>query len=115
MTKKQELAHLTSLIKSLGPDSYLGPVLSGFYAEMEMAITSDIFPDVNLVEAGRRVTELTNQGHQEYERLVSAGKREAEKIVAQADKVRKEACDYDSRIRSRVTDLGRELIRLGAQ
>jgi hypothetical protein len=55
MTKAQELELLRSLIKSLGPDTYLGPWLSEVAAEVEQMIKNDIFPDVSLKDCARRV------------------------------------------------------------
>lgn len=48
MTKQQELSHLRSLIKSLGPDTYLGPWLQQVVNEVEQMVKSDIFPNINI-------------------------------------------------------------------
>ena len=95
MTKKQEIAHVRALIKTLGPDTYLGPWLQEVVDQVEQYIISDIFPDISLKKCEEEIKKSLEACKKDCElmrlrtdnhcvELEKAGREEASRIVGQA-------------------------------
>lgn len=82
MTKQQELSILDTAIKSLGPDSYLGPWLQQVRGSVEQAIRSDYIPDITLEHARLQVEQFKQQGAE----IVESANRKASAILSDCDK-----------------------------
>jgi hypothetical protein len=88
MTKNQELNYLTAFVENLGPDSYLGPVLSSELLAIESAIRSDYIPE-GLMPAIRRNVALLASHQSEVAALQASLKILQDKTAEAKDAARR--------------------------
>ena len=107
MTKESEVKMLDSMIKSFGPDSYLGP----WFAEIRDTLVRDISDDVCMTAPMPRRAML------EAERIIQNAKDEASTIKKQAneyakreiDKADKQIADRKQYVKSQLNKIAGEL------
>lgn len=86
ITKQQEIEILEKAIKSLGPDSYLGPWLTQIKAGLADLIKTDMFPDITLNDAIRSGEEIKKQAFVSADDILREATLKAVKIELAADR-----------------------------
>jgi hypothetical protein len=104
-TKQQEINIINQAIRDLGEDSYLGPWLLSVRHELELAIRSDLVPEISLRDT-----------REQCERLVVDANRQANSMLARAEnqvaEKEKEAKALINRARERVLEAHKALVSL---
>lgn len=84
MTKKQEIAHFNAFIKTLGPDSYIGPWLQSVKGNVELMIQSDLFPDILPSQTAEIIRKQREEADNDCKGKIERATKEAEKIMKDA-------------------------------
>ena len=86
MTKSEEIAIIREFARKLGPDSYFGPILAEQLGEIEMDISSDIYPSANVARAKADCAEIKREANEQAALVIARATNEAQTIVANAHK-----------------------------
>jgi len=84
MTKTEEIAIVREFARRLGPDSYFGPILAEQLGEIEMDISSDIYPSANVARAKADCAEIKREADERANLMIARATNEAQAIVANA-------------------------------
>lgn len=84
MTKTEEIAIVREFARRLGPDSYFGPILAEQLGEIEMDISSDIYPTANVARAKADCAEIKREADEQAALVVARATNEAQAIIANA-------------------------------
>jgi cell division septum initiation protein DivIVA len=85
-TKHQEIEILSEAAKTLGADSYCGPLLEMLIPQIEREIKSDICPEFDLRKTHADCQAVRELAKSEVEQMIKAAQKEAERIVKEAEK-----------------------------
>lgn len=86
MTKSEEIAIIREFARKLGPNSYFGPILAEQLGEIEMDISSDIYPSANVARAKADCAALRREADERANLMIARATNEAQAIVARAHK-----------------------------